>query len=223
DQPLLRKAMSLAIDYDEFKVLLQALGRPGCPSIPPQWMDRTPCYSLDLNEAKKILSKIPQELLQKSFKLKVSQMGGLDIKKQAEFLQSQWRKNLGLNIEIDQVEQKAYLNELRSKTPDIFRKGVGIDRPTCLSALETFASDGQQNYMKIKVRKYDELLNQLAIANDKTKKKSLCRQGVEYLMNKNLIIPLGEIHFSILAQPKYEGWSINSLNQLDLSQLHPIQ
>ena len=219
--PHLRKALALSVNYNDFQTLLRALGRPGCPSLPHSWMDKVPCYGFNLKEAKEELSKVSPDALKRTFKLKVSQLGGLDIKKQAVFLQNQWKVNLGLNIEVSQVEQKVFLNELKTNPPDIFRKGVGIDRPTCLSALETFSEEGKQNYISWNNPNYQKLLLTLSTNLSERLKKPLCREGVEMLMKDHWIIPLGEMHFTILAKPQYKGWSINSINQLDLSQLHP--
>ena len=48
----LRQALIHSIDYKTLKNLLKALGRPGCPSLPSDWMDQVPCYEFDPKKAK---------------------------------------------------------------------------------------------------------------------------------------------------------------------------
>jgi oligopeptide transport system substrate-binding protein len=214
----IRLALAQAVNYDELKILLHALGRPGCPSLPSGWIDNPPCIEFNIEKAKTNLALIKKPFL--NLNLKVSQMGGEDIKQQAEFFQNQWKKNLGVIVQINQVEQKVFLQELQNNPPDIFRKGVGLDWPTCLNALETFSPDGKQNYFHWQSQDYKKILVKLKVENDPQEYKKLCREAIVKLMDEAIIIPLGEMHFSILASPKYTGWSLNSMNQLDLSQLH---
>ena len=153
--------------------------------------------------------------------LKVSHLGGKDIKKQGEFYQSQWKKGLGINIQVNQVEQKIFLQELRTSPPDIFRKGVGLDRPTCLSALETFSEDSHQNFLNLNDSNYKEVISQMLDHEvGSITYKKLCQKGMDLLMDEYRLIPLGEMHFTLMASPEFSGWTLNGLNQLDLSQLY---
>ncbi|MCB0378682.1 MAG: peptide ABC transporter substrate-binding protein [Bdellovibrionales bacterium] len=219
----LRKALVHSIDYEKLKKLLRATGRPGCPSLPKKWLLTPPCYNFDLDLAKEALSKVPEKLKNEVFQLKVSQLGGNDIKNQAEFFQNQWTQHLGLNIEVAQVEQGTYLNELKQNPPDIFRKGVGLDRPTCTSALETFSEESHQNFIGLKDPDYQKLVEALSREENRQKRRSLCQKGVDFVMTRELVIPLGEMHFTIMANPDFVGWKLNSMNQLDLAKLHPAR
>lgn len=217
----LRQALVHAVDYNQLATLLGALERPGCPSLPKDWFLKQKCYDFNSERAKKQMDEISPKLKSSVYQLKVSQLGGNDIKKQAEFIQNQWKKHLGLNIQVQQVEQKVFLNELRQSPPDIFRKGVGLDLPTCLNALETFGQDSKQNFLKFKNKNYLSLLakmRQLKVQSSAYKK--LCQQAMDLLMDDYSLIPLGEMHFTMMAAPEFTGWTMNGLNQLDLSQVH---
>lgn len=213
----LRLALAQAVDYQQLQVLLQALGRPGCPSLPDSIFKDGPCYNFDPVAAKKKWQ--PTEAWPKSFKIEFSQMGGEDIKKQMEFFLNQWQMHLGLSMELASLEQKTYLAKLKSNPPDIFRKGVGLDIPTCLHALETFAKNSEKNWLGLDSPKYEQILTDLRSAS-RSQTHDFCRKGLEFLIEEAWIIPLGQIHFSYLAHPDFKGWTLNSLNQLDLSNLH---
>ncbi len=221
DQFNLRAALSHSINYEVLKKLLFALERPGCPSIPKTWMMDQPCLDFDLDKAKEFLLKVPDKIKNQVFDLKVSQQGGNDIKEQAEFLENQWKTHLGLKIRVTQVEGKVLLNELRKNPPDIFRKGVGLDRPTCISALETFSEDSKQNFIDIKNQNFNDYINQLKKTSTNEENKKTCQKANEYLLNNYFTIPLGEMHFGMMAKDSFTGWTINGMNQLDLSQLRP--
>lgn len=215
----LRKALLHSIDYVKLQKLLHALGRPGCPSIPAAWMTSSPCYSYNLDLAKNHLKLVDPKILQKTFQLKFSQLGGADNKKQAEFIQNQWKEHLGVKVELAQVEDKVFIDELKSRPPDIFRKGVGLDLPTCLNALQTFSSQGSQNFIHWDLADYENILKQMGQEKSPAKTRALCSDGIAKLIESAAILPMGEIHFSLLASPKFKGWSLNMMNQLDLSQL----
>ncbi len=235
NQPDFRRALSLAADYRELAKIYDALGIPGCPSLPENMLDKERCVVFDLSAAQKAWAKVPSDLKTRHYKLAFSRLGGDDVKKGMEWFQAQWKKNLGLTIDLEQNEQGAYLEMLRTEPPAIFRKGIGLERPTCLAALENFAPGGSENFLKIEDPSYAGIVDQLRASSeasppemgqnarpgskDKLEQKRLCGAGVQWLTDRSLLIPLGRIHFTILADPHFTGWTLNEMNQLDLSSL----
>ncbi|MGE4130079.1 MAG: peptide ABC transporter substrate-binding protein [Bdellovibrionales bacterium] len=213
--PNLRAALVRAVDFKLFLKLFDTRSPPGCPSFPPQFMDKGFCLKPDLDKAKSLAkdTKWPERL-----EFQYSLMGGDDIARAAEWFQGQWKKNLGHSVELRSQEQGVYLRTLKADPPDIFRKGVSLDRPTCLAALEIFTKGQSENYIRLDDSRYDQLVQQLAEATPKDRPRK-CREATEYLFNTNRLIPLGEMHFSVMAKPGFVGWRLNSLNQLDLTDL----
>lgn len=223
DQPKLREALSYALDFKELAKIYDALGIPGCPSLPRQLMADEPCVTFDLERAKKAWNEVPKSVREKRLKLVFSKLGGDDVKKGAEWFQAQWKKHLSATVDVEAMEQGVYLSTIRENPPTIFRKGVGLDRPTCLAALETFAKGGPENFVDLNNPAYEQVLVKLenastGPASEKTKKQ-LCTDGVKLLLSEQRLIPLGRIHFTLLARPAFKGWKLNEMNQLDLSQL----
>jgi oligopeptide transport system substrate-binding protein len=216
----LRAALASSLDFHSFQVLFDALGPPGCPSLPARLMDRLPCLKPDYKKARERLAMVkdPPKL-----ELHFSQLGGDDIARAAEWFQGQWKKNLKLEIPLAGEEQAVYLRRLRTSPPPVFRKGVSLDRPTCLAGLEIFKSDSPENYIGFHDPSFDGLLKTLSRAKTPGAKKKLCRQGVERLLASWRMIPLGQMYFSILAKADYQGWDLNELNQLDLTELTLVQ
>jgi oligopeptide transport system substrate-binding protein len=211
----LRKALTYSLNYSELQKLFSSKGRPGCAGLPDSWFPSSaPCFDFDLKKVPKIKSD-------KTYTLMFSSLGGEDHKRATEWMQAQWQKNANLRLHLEMKENKVYLNELQTNTPALFRKGIAPDRPTCLAALETFASTSPENYIQLKSPEYDKILEQLGNSTKTSEQKKLCLTGVKYLMDRNLIIPLGAFDFAMLIKPDFVGWKFNQMNQLDLSQLHP--
>jgi oligopeptide transport system substrate-binding protein len=217
--PELRKALSLSLDYDGLQKILGALGTPGCPSLPPAYMDHPHCLQMDLKAAKAAFQKIPKDILARRWTFGFSKMGGEDIQKAAEWMQAQWKKNLGFQVDLQGAEQGIYLNQLRMAPPSIFRKGLALDRPNCAAGLEVFSKNSAENLIHFDNPDYEVILKHLKQASKVSEKQKLCGKGIDLLLKGNQIIPLGEIHFTMLAAPEFKGWRINEMNQLDLSEL----
>lgn len=214
--PEMREALVKSVDFPGFKKLFDTMTPPGCPSLPARFMDRVKCQEFDPKKAQKLMASSPSATPKE---YKFSKMGGDDIARAAEWFQGQWKKNLGLKIEIKGEEQSVYLRELRIKPPAIFRKGVSMDRPTCLGAIEIFTKGHPENYIRLDDPEYDKLVTEVGLAKNESDRKVACRKAVEHLLATNRLIPLGEMYFTTMARPDFSGWSLNSLNQLDLTDL----
>ena len=219
DQADLRKALALSLNYQELKILYSALGIPGCPGISPEWMNQTPCHEFNLEKAKKYFEQVPESIRQSTLTLQFSKLGGDDIQKGMEWVQAQWKKNLGFNVQLQPVEQAVFVAGLKANPPPVFRKGVGLDRASCLAATEIFAIGDTENYIKLNNQKYQSYLEKLASSRDEKERKVHCTNLVKILIDEAFIIPLGQIHFSLLSKPTFTGWTLTPLNQLDLSRL----
>jgi ABC-type oligopeptide transport system substrate-binding subunit len=206
--------MTETLNYEEFRKLFDSLGRPGCPSFPESYSNGPVCYNF---KPALLRAKKPEARL----RFVINQSGGDDLKRGAEWFQNQWKKALNLETNIESIEGKVLLSEIRSATPDIFRLGVPLTRPTCLAALELFKSDSASNYVHIIDKELDRLIMKLEDADSSKQKKIFCRQALTRLLDLHALIPLGRFQFFMVLSEKFNGIEINELNHLNLSQLHP--
>jgi oligopeptide transport system substrate-binding protein len=197
--------------------LLKALGPPGCPSLPKRFFEHVPCHQFNLDHSRGLIKSLKYKTEKE--KLYFSQMGGEDIAKSMEWIQHQWKKNLQLQFELKPMEDAMYLSQLKTHPPGIFRKGISLDRPTCLAAVEIFKSHHPENLIQLKSPQVDKWIEELRKSSLEPQKKKLCSRISEYLIKEALIIPLGEIHFTMLENLRFTGWSVNEINQLDLTHL----
>lgn len=204
-----RKALSQGLNYKDLQALFSAKAPPGCPGLSSLLYEGDLC--LQFNPKKSSLNK--------RFEFLYSKQGGDDHQRGMEWVQSEWKKNLSVQADLRGVENKIFVELLEKKAPDIFRKGLAIERPTCLSALENFESTSSENYLKFTSSRMDQIIREMRKISDLGKKKKLCTEGLKLLLDPAHIIPTGPIHFTVLVKPEWTGWKLNELNQLDLSEL----
>lgn len=214
-----RFALMRGIEFSDFIRLFGARSAAGCPSLPAHYMDQVNCLKPDFKAARVAAEKsgMPPKL-----NMQFSKMGGDDIVRAVEWFQGQWKKNLGWSIELKGQEQVVYVAQLRERPPPIFRKGVSLDRPTCLAALEIFLKGHPENFIALDDPKFEKLIGRLRKSTTLPARKKACREAVDHLLSLDRLIPLGEMHFTVLASQKFKGWELNELNQLDLSQLSAL-
>lgn len=217
--PELRKALALSLNYAELTKAYQTPGKIGCPSLPRRLADPYPCHEFDLNKAKAAFANVSDGAKKRTWELAFSKAGGEDVARGMEWMQAQWKKHLGLNIELRVMENAAYLRRLTADPPALFRKGLNLDRPTCTAALENFTSGSPENLIRYDSPAFNDLVGRMGEAADGNQKASLCGKALAQLMAEHRLIPLGELYFAMLAGSDFEGWKISPLNQLDLTML----
>lgn len=216
DHPHLREALSLALDFNGFLKLFDTKSPVGCPGVPAKFLDRVNCLKYSPEKAREALQK-DKDIPRVEFNF--SRMAGDDMQRGAEWFQNQWKKNLNITVSLNAEEQLVYLRLLKTKPPPIFRKGVGLDRPTCLAAMEIFTKDHPENYIHLDDPEFEKLVANLRAQTTESGRKIACRKASEYLTGTHRLLPLGEMYFTMLVNPKFTGWDLNELNHLDLTDL----
>jgi oligopeptide transport system substrate-binding protein len=215
----IRQALSQSIPYDQFQKLYYGKPRPGCPGIPTESLIESDCINTDIPKAQQIYKSMDPQNNQTKLKFVYSKLGGDNHYRTAEWLQWNWQKNLGVTVLVEGIENKLFLEQIKSKAPPIFRKGISPERPTCLAALEIFVEDHPENYLKIDTAEFRQWVKEMSEELDPVKKSGLCKKGINFLLSNYYLIPTGPIFFSMLINTKWSGWKLNQLNNLDLSEI----
>lgn len=210
-----RRALAQTLKFEELQSLFHAPPRPGCPGVPKEWMTSYPCHNLNLEGYR------GKNLFGSTGKIKFiySKMGGEDHRRGMEWFQAQWKKHLALNIELSQVENSYFVSQLEKNDPVLFRKGLSLNRPTCLAAVEHFESSSPENYLHLKDEKIDFWIQKLRTSLDKVSQRELCGSIIARLIDQAHLVPTGPYTYAVLAKPKWSGWSLTELGVLDLSEL----
>lgn len=201
--------------FQTFKKMFFALGPPGCMGLITQESQKQVCYErrtvTPYTDAER--ANLPH------LKLMFATQGGDDIRRAMELFHSGWKKNLNLDLELLPTEFGVMSALLKENPPPLFRRGVPLERPTCLAALEIFESQSPDNFVRINDKAYDGTIKKMR--EGKGSLKALCQKGLEQLLAMHRIIPMGQLHYTMLSDNKFDGILINELNQIDLSRLKP--
>jgi oligopeptide transport system substrate-binding protein len=130
--PSLREAISLSSDFKGFQKLFQSKARPGCPGFPSKWTGGPVCLNDDVKRAKQIIEK-SKESPPKPLTYYFTKIPTDDLVRGAEFYQQAWKRNLDLDVVLQSREIGVYRALLRESPPPLFRRGVALDRPSCLA------------------------------------------------------------------------------------------
>lgn len=223
----LRKALALSLNYIELQKLFHSDNPPpGCPGLNNSLFfdgkKNLPCHLFDLGEAQSAYKKDLEfnKLLPKiEFELQYSSLGGEDQRRAMEWMQDQWKKNLGLSVLVRVRDNKTYIDGLKESPPTMFRKGLSPDRPTCSAFLEVFTKNHIDNHIQLNDNEFEKIFNQLSSASDPLFQKKLCYAGIQYLIDQYYIIPLGNIHWAMMLAQPWSGFELNGLNHLNLGSI----
>lgn len=131
----------------------------------------------------------------------------------AEYLQQQWKENLGIDVKLTNQEWRVFLETIKSKdTPQIWRLGWCLDYPDANNfTREVFAVNGSSNpaengepYGGInwKNEKFEELVRQAAVEKDIKKRTDLYAQAEQILCVEDAaIIPIYFYTRNSVTQP----------------------
>lgn len=204
-KPNVRQLLTTSINYKGLQKLYNSKGLPGCPALSEKFFSphSPPCLKFEPQSSK----------LNTNLSLTYSLAGGSDISKGMQYIKNQVEQHTNLKINLKPVEPGQFISSLKKSNTQMYRRGVSLQLPQCYETVEIFHSHSNRNYSKLNDAKLDQLIEKLHF--DQT----LCYKTVKYILDKHYIIPLGPIHFSMLLNPKFKNLKVNSLNQLDLSQL----
>lgn len=201
----LRRILATSPRYKDLQEIYQS---PDSLDCLPRFIGST-CIS-QINKNKKTSSTIWPKLT-----LSFSRLGGDDVIKGMEWFQNQWAKK-GLVVVLKPLEQKLFFKTLRTQTPNIFRKGFNIERPTCRAILESFSVAGSESFaISSKWQKQFELL----LSEESFSELKMCESVLLNFLKEWRMIPLGTLTQPFLVRTRFKNWLFNPMGQLFLEDL----
>jgi oligopeptide transport system substrate-binding protein len=214
----LRRALALAIDR---QAIIERAARggqkPAFTLMPPGYEAYKPPAGLteDVQEARRLLAEAgfpggaglgePAILVNKD-------MGHIPI---AEMLQQQWRQRLGINVRIEQVEWKVFLDRISRVDYEIARGGWYGDYVDPNTFLDLFVTGRGNNSTGWSNEEYDRLIEAAANQTDAAARMEDFRRAEEILLREAPIIPIYFYTQVMLVRPGLEGVYSNPLNRID--------
>ena len=203
--PKIRLAISLAYDRQQQIDIIWKRNIPAFGMVPPVLTVGDDDYRQNIEEPlKKVMADNPdpKKLLAEGLqelgkdpdpsKIKLTLLQGKANSTrtaQAQYIQNQLKKNLGINIEIKYaVDGPSYFSDRQQGNFDICTGGWGADFNDALSFFSIFTSNNPNNEAKYKSAEYDNLIKKLSTETDQKKRLELFRETEELLLVKDAVI-----------------------------------
>ena len=227
DDARVRRALSLAVDRWQGAEALSKIAlvrhvggllRPGFElATPSEDLEKLPGFGRDIKaaraEAKKLLKEAGAENL--TFKL-MNRNVPMPYTPVGVFLIDQWRQ-IGLTVEHDQPETKAYIANLRGGN---YEAGLdfncdAVDDPNLQLAKYISADRSPINYSRANDRKLDELYDAQKGELDVEKRKQILRAFEQHALTEAYTIPTIWWHRIIINWKQLKGWHMSPSHYLN--------
>tara|TARA_B110000438_G_scaffold78251_1_gene78439 strand:+ start:1329 stop:3128 length:1800 start_codon:yes stop_codon:yes gene_type:complete len=216
DDIRVRRALALSIDREALvKHVLKAGQQPAFNYTPPGTGGFTagPQFKYDLASAKQLIGdylkdKGLKELPEIELKYNTSESH----QKVAEAIQSMWRKELGINVVLDNQEWKVFLKTVETQDYVIARAGWVGDYNDPNTFMDMWVTDGGHNNTGWSSKRYDELIELSAAEGNKSKRLKYFQEAEKILAVEMPMLPIYFYVRSSLRQPSVKGWWPNVLD-----------
>lgn len=126
-------------------------------------------------------------------------------------IQDMWKKNLGINITLRNLERKVQLTEANKHNYVINRDGWIADYNDPMTFLDIFTTTNGNNYAGYNKPEYDKLITAAKHEVDATKRTAMLHQAEDMLMNDMPIMPIYEYTEVVCMNKKLTGVHISNL------------
>ena len=214
DNPLVRKAFSAAINRQNIAEVVQGAGIPATSWIPKGMLGFSEDIGIDFgpDSAKELLKQAGYKNGGGFPKVTFLYPDVSNNRIIAESLQSMWKENLGIEVELINQEWKVYLSTLDTDPPNIFRAGWAADFPDPHNFMNLFECNSGNNETGWCNPVYDNLVETAAGEIDENKRIELYNRAQLILTETD--VPIAPFLLSIqqsMLKPYVVGLEPNPL------------
>ncbi len=225
DDVNVRRAFTLAVDKDRlislaFRGMLQRADGILPPGM-PGFNDKLSGLSYDVERAKELIAESEYGSISglPAIAITTAGRGGL-ISPALEAIVSQWRQNLGVEVEVRQLEPDRFLYHLREEKDEMFFMGWVADYPHPQNFLDVlFHTGADNNYSEYSSPEVDDLLDRANLEQDYDQSMALYQQAEQVLVNDAACLPLWFGQNYILVKLYVEGYKLNPLGLVKLNRV----
>ena len=229
DDANIRRAFSHAVDKDKIVSLVfrdlvekaEGILPPGIPGYDVSLEG----LEFDVDRAKELiaLSSYGDAANLPPITLTTTGYGG-EISQSLSAIITQWRENLGVEIEVRMLEPERYLYHLTQEKDEIFDMGWIADYPHPQDFLEIlFRTGNESNYGEYSNPAIDARLAEAAVEMDPVLSLEKYRQIERMLVEDAACLPLWFEENYILVKPHVEGYKLNPMGYASLNQVSIIE
>lgn len=216
NDPRVRRALALSYHQEELPQLLRGGEIQAAGWVPPGLLpeNRRPAASLfDPEKARSLLKEAGFPGGAKFPKLKLVYNSGERHKLLMERAANNWKTHLGIGVELEPIEWKVLVSQLKQKAPDLWRYAWTAAYPDPVFFLELYLSDSLNNFGKWKNAEYDRLVRGLLDTPFESRNEKFWAQvarAQEILVREDpALIPAYHYVRNALVRPGVYGLSFN--------------
>lgn len=211
-----RKALAMALDREAISTEVVRAGQiPAHSFTPPGTAGYQPPAVIftDVERAKKLLAEAGYPNGQGFPRFKIQYNTLESHRAIAEAVQQMWKKNLNIDVDLENQEWKVYIDNQRTLNYDIGRYAWIGDYVDPNSFLDMFLSNGGNNQTGWKNAEFDSLLAQAGQTGDMQKRFAFFAKAEAILLDEVPMIPIYHYTHAFLIQPSLHGWYPNLLDR----------
>jgi len=200
NNPKIRKALAMAIDRQTIVEHVAQGGQtpaysvvpPGIPDVTGDYQENTGAlFEENVEEAKKLLEEgLSEEGMDALPNFTLTYNTSEGHKKIAEAIQEMWRKNLGVEMTLENVEFQVKLDREKAGDYTLSRAGWVGDYVDPMTFLDLWVTDGPYNDANWSNAEYDELVNVAKTSMDQAERMQAMHDAEKILMDEMPIIPV---------------------------------
>lgn len=219
DNPLVRRALNMAIDKQTIVDSIVKGGQVPARSFVPPGMNGYQsgyCGEFDVEEAKRLLAEAGYPNGKGLPTIEILYNTADSHRDIAEVIQQDWKKNLGVDVSLRNLEWGTYLDTLRVGDYMVSRSGWIGDYADPNTFLDMFVTDGPNNQTRWSNSSFDEGIEKAKYESDPVRRMAIFRQIEQTLMDEQPIIP---IYFYVslnMVNTRVKGFTAN------LQDVHPL-
>lgn len=226
ENPLLRKALSMAIDREAIVNFVTRRGEQPAFGLVPGGVRNYVGATLNFRQLSKGEREAEARRLYAAagfnkdrplrFELRYNTLGGHELI--AVAIQSMWREVLGVEAVLVAEEFKTFIANVQSKrSTDAYRLSWFGDYNDANTFLQLMVSDSANNLTGYVNPEFDKLINVGARTNDANKRRTILQQAEKVALEDHAIIPIYFFVSKHLVRSDIRGWSPNVMD-IHLSQ-----
>lgn len=215
-----RKALAMAIDRNELKGVkaLEPLITPMSSWIPQGLLGHNPERGIKFNatEAKKLWDSLPKKPEKLELWFDQKEMNSIV----AQNLQAQWKKVLGVDVQLTNQEWKVYLKTLHTKAPALWRMGWGADYPDPDTFMNLFICGSGNNFTGLCDKTFDAAVNKAGSRGTDAERKAAYDAAQKILLEDQVaIVPLFQQTNLHLVTQRVSGFRVNPMGDFEFKSL----
>lgn len=219
DDVRVRRALNMAIDKQKIcELVLRAGEHPATSLVPPLLPGYTPPTGapFDPEAAKKLLADAGYPSGKGMRKIEILHNTHETHQVVAEVVQADWKRFLGIDVELRPLEWGTYLDAQQKLQYDVSRAGWTGDYLDPNTFIDMFVTGGENNQTGWSNPQYDALVESAKSELDPTKRLAMLHEAEAILLEEQPILPIAVYTSKELTKPYVSGHFLNVLK------VHPL-